>query len=426
MQIQQLVIAAQQAMQAGRMDDAARAWTQVLAASPQHAQALFFLGQHKMARQDAQAAAALFERAAAADPKAPIILLNLALAQRALGNLSAELGALERSLSIDPYYLPGLLAKADAVERAGNPREAARIFKDALSIAPPDEQLPPDLQAALQRARARVSENAEQLDQYLNAALSSVSVDADAPSDRFDRCKDALLGRKKIYVQQPTMLHYPELPAIQFYERQLFPWLAELEAATEEIRGELLALLGSQAEAFRPYVQNPASAPVNQWVELNHSRRWSAFFLWEDGQRNDAHCAQCPRTAALMETMPLAQVPGYAPAVFLSVLEPGTRIPPHTGVTNTRLIVHLPLVIPEANKCFFRVGNETREFQEGHAWVFDDTIEHEAWNDSDLPRAILIFDIWNPLLSEAERERVSAMMVAVKNYYRQADPHHSD
>jgi aspartyl/asparaginyl beta-hydroxylase (cupin superfamily) len=119
--------------------------------------------------------------------------------------------------------------------------------------------------------------------------------------------------------------------------------------------------------------------------------------------------------------MPSAQVPGYALAVFFSVLEPHTRIPAHTGVTNTRLIVHLPLLIPEKGKCFFRVGNETREFEEGQAWVFDDTIEHEAWNDSDRPRAILIFDIWNPLLSEAERERVSAMMVAIRNYYRQAD-----
>ncbi|HEY4113640.1 MAG TPA: aspartyl/asparaginyl beta-hydroxylase domain-containing protein [Rhizomicrobium sp.] len=421
MQIQQLVSAAQQAMQTGRMDDAARAWTAVLAASPQHAQALFFLGQHRLTRQDAEAAVALFERAANADPKAPIIPLNLALAQRAAGNVSGELIALERSLSIDPYYLPALLAKADAVERTGNPREAARIYKDALSIAPPDEQLAPDLRPAIDRARARVSENTDRLERHLNAALAALPAASDAGLDRFERCRDALLGRRKIYVQQPTMLHYPELPAIQFYERQFFPWLAELEASAGDVRDELVAVLGPQADEFRPYVQNPASAPLNQWAELNNSRRWSALFLWEDGTRNDEHCARCPRTAALMERMPSAQVPGYAPAVFFSVLEPHTRIPAHTGVTNTRLIVHLPLLIPEKGKCFFRVGNETREFEEGQAWVFDDTIEHEAWNDSDRPRAILIFDIWNPLLSEAERERVSAMMVAIRNYYRQAD-----
>ena len=90
---------------------------------------------------------------------------------------------------------------------------------------------------------------------------------------------------------------------------------------------------------------------------------------------------------------------------MFSVLQPATRIPPHTGVSNTRLVVHLPLIIPP--NCGFRVGNETREWRPGTAWVFDDTIEHEAWNDSDRPRTILIFDIWSPFLSAAERELVS-------------------
>jgi aspartyl/asparaginyl beta-hydroxylase (cupin superfamily) len=89
---------------------------------------------------------------------------------------------------------------------------------------------------------------------------------------------------------------------------------------------------------------------------------------------------------------------------MFSILEPRTRIPPHTGTSNVRLTVHLPLVVPPG--CGFRVGAETREWREGEAWAFDDTIEHEAWNDSDQPRAILIIDAWNPLLTEAEREFV--------------------
>jgi aspartate beta-hydroxylase len=89
------------------------------------------------------------------------------------------------------------------------------------------------------------------------------------------------------------------------------------------------------------------------------------------------------------------------------VLQPRTTIPPHTGSTNARITVHLPLVVPPG--CRFRVGGETREWREGEAWAFDDTIEHEAWNDSDSPRAILILDVWNPLLSEAERAVVRAI-----------------
>ena len=88
---------------------------------------------------------------------------------------------------------------------------------------------------------------------------------------------------------------------------------------------------------------------------------------------------------------------------------------PHTGVTNTRLTVHLPLIVPPG--CGFRVGATTREWLPGKAWVFDDTIQHEAWNLSDTPRAILIFDIWNPLLSAAERELVqTATEIHVRHY----------
>jgi aspartyl/asparaginyl beta-hydroxylase (cupin superfamily) len=86
---------------------------------------------------------------------------------------------------------------------------------------------------------------------------------------------------------------------------------------------------------------------------------------------------------------------------MFSILKPGAIIPPHTGVTNIRAVVHLPLVVP--SNCGFRVGAESREWREGVAWAFDDTIEHEAWNGSAQPRAILIADAWNPHLCEDER-----------------------
>jgi aspartate beta-hydroxylase len=101
--------------------------------------------------------------------------------------------------------------------------------------------------------------------------------------------------------------------------------------------------------------------------------------------------------------------------VLYSLLAPHTRIPPHTSSTNARLIVHLPLIVPGG--CRFRVGNETREWEEGKAWVFDDTIDHEAWNDSGHLRVILMIDVWNPYLTAAEREMVSVLLNEVRNYY---------
>ncbi len=76
--------------------------------------------------------------------------------------------------------------------------------------------------------------------------------------------------------------------------------------------------------------------------------------------------------------------------------------------------MHLPLIVPE--DCRFRVGNETREWKEGKAWVFDDTIDHEAWNDSDELRVIMMIDIWNPFLSPAERDMTREILNGVKDY----------
>jgi aspartyl/asparaginyl beta-hydroxylase (cupin superfamily) len=108
--------------------------------------------------------------------------------------------------------------------------------------------------------------------------------------------------------------------------------------------------------------------------------------------------------------LPQAEVDLRSPTAMFSVLQPKTRIPPHTGIANFRLVVHLPLVLPSG--CGFRVGGETREWRIGEAWVFDDTIEHAAWNDSDETRIILICDIWSPRLSPDERAAIRTVIAA--------------
>ena len=107
---------------------------------------------------------------------------------------------------------------------------------------------------------------------------------------------------------------------------------------------------------------------------------------------------------AALEAVPQTQLPRRAPTAFFSILRPHAHIPPHTGVTNSRTIIHLPLIVPPG--CELRVGGETRAWREGEALAFDDTIEHEAWNPSDEPRAVLIFDVWNPHLAPEERDAI--------------------
>jgi len=394
-----------------------RVWEQVHALAPAHPQALFHLGRYALHRKNPTRARDLFEQAANADPASPVLPLNLSYAFRDLGDAQREMDAIIRALTIDPYYFPALLAKGMLLERSGQVRKASRIYKDVLKIAPPEGEIPPEFQEPMRHARDVVRDNALALEQALNSRLGEVQHrHANENLDRFEECKDIALGKKKVFTQQPSMLLFPRLPAIQFYDDAQFPWLKDLEAVSGAIREELIAVMKEDAGGFQPYVSHPDGAPLEQWKELNKSPRWSTYFLWKDGTRMDDACARCPRTAAASEAIPvLDDTPNFGPTIMFSVLAPRTHIPPHSSVTNARLVVHLPLIVPEG--CRFRVGNETRDWREGKAWVFDDTFDHEAWNDSDEYRVILMIDVWNPHLTLAERELVSTLLNGMRDYY---------
>jgi aspartyl/asparaginyl beta-hydroxylase (cupin superfamily) len=292
------------------------------------------------------------------------------------------------------------------LERVAGPHAAAEVYRNALKIAPATPS--PPLAAAISRAEAVIAAASQDLEERIFRELETTAAACTAPARaRFEESVRIFSGRAKAYNSEPLLLHYPRLPAIPFYDRSHFPWLEELEAATDTIRGELEAALARDT-GFAPYIDYPPDAPVNQWAELNHSSRWSSYFLWRDGEPQAQACADCPQTAALMDRLPLARQPGFAPTVVFSALAPHTHIPPHTGSTNARLLVHLPLILPGPAR--FRVGNEVRSWRMGEAWAFDDTIEHEAWNDADALRVILIIDTWNPYLEPAERDLVSAML----------------
>ena len=365
-------------------------------------------------RRDGRAALALLDRLEPASLTVEIVL-DKVLALRLLGNLEAAVAAIDEALAIDPSNFLALLSKGALLERLGDAKKAAVVYKNALATAPPSDRLPPALTAQVLKAREVVRSHAAQMEAHLRASVADLRRGFQSEAlERFDESIGIFAGVTRPYVHEPLLLHYPRLPAIPFHDRSVFPWLETLEAATPIIQREYTAVVQANLDDFTPYIARPPGAPVNQWGELNHSRRWSSFYLWRDGVMQEGACAACPETAALLRELPMIDQPGFAPTAMFSVLDSRTHIPPHTGSVNTRLLVHLPLILPGPAR--FRVGAVTRQWRMGEAWVFDDTIEHEAWNDADSPRTILIFDIWNPLLSEAERVLVSALMSAGKAF----------
>lgn len=382
-----------------------RALERILAAEPNNPRALNSLGNFYLNSGRAAEAAQLLERAAAADPSAPPLWFNLSLAYRALKQDAKEFGALQNCLAADPYFVQALIHKAALFERQGDVKMAGRAYKDALDCAVHFPEQSPAMQKQLAHARSVVDGQQSALLDFLHQHLAQVAGNAlSSRPARFNESLEILAGKRKYQPQVPTFYAYPALPPIAFHERADFPWLEAVESDWQKMRGELQSALADSHE-FVPYVTHPEGTPLAQWHELNNNKKWSAYHLFKNGLAMTDHATKCPATMAALQHAPQPSISGNAPNAFFSHLLPHTHIPPHTGMTNTRLVVHLPLIVPE--KCQFRVGNHTRMWEEGRAWVFDDTIEHEARNDSNQSRIILIFDVWNPLL-EPEEQRLIA------------------
>jgi aspartyl/asparaginyl beta-hydroxylase (cupin superfamily) len=345
-----------------------------------------------------------FEAAAATGRGGAQIWLLLAIACRALQDRAAEEEALDRLLAIEPQAVRGLVMKADCRLGAGDERGAVYLYKNALRLAE-GQALPPADVAELRRAE----EVARRLDASFAAGLEESLVAHGFPpegrSPRFQQSLDVMAGRKQIYYQEPTGYYYPGLPQLQYYETADMAWVPAVEAATDAIREELRALLAEGLEGFRPYIRSEPHQPRNH--PLLDKKDWSALFLCENGKRFDEAIARCPKTWEAVQAAPQLWIERSSPTVMFSLLRPGTRIPAHSGVHNIRLTCHLPLIVPPS--CGFRVGNEVREWTEGKVLVFDDTIEHEAWNESGEDRVVLIFDICRPELSPREQQEVAAL-----------------
>lgn len=402
-QTAQLLAAAHAAQQRGDPATAARQLEQVLERDPGHPAALNSLGMQALARDDLPAAEDFFARAVEADPDAPSLWMNLATARRRRGNAEGERASLLHVLDLDRLHLVATIRLAELHERLDEQTQAAHRWSAVLAILQAMPERPRGLDEIAAHAEAYVAESSRAFGEVVDGGLEQARALVE-PADRrrFDVCIDTMLGRRRIYVNDCAGLRFPFLPADEFFDRSFFPWMPEIEAHTADIRNELEALLSGEPKGFEPYVAMEPGTPANKWSPLDRSLDWSAFYLWRYGERVDEACARCPVTAAALETLPLADMPRRAPTAFFSILRPRTRLPAHTGVSNARAIVHLPLIVPSG--CGFRVGGETREWRVGEAFAFDDTIEHEAWNDSDELRAVLIFDVWNPHLTPVERE----------------------
>lgn len=414
---------AQQLLRQGRVDEAERAFLAILDQDPQHLEALNVAGLIALRNGATPRALELLGRAAARNPADALSQHNLGLAQEAAGDLQAAIACQQRAVEAAPEFHVARLHLGRILEQAQQPAAAATQYARALHDAQAQgrwlnpDTTPAPLRATVEHAVLFVRDQRRAAFEQLFAPLR-----ARYGADSMQRVEQALHiyfnEEAPVYPdprQRPTFLYFPGLPTSPYLDRALFPWIPQLEAQTAAIRAELLQLLPSSRGRERVFTSEELEQ--ENLRGLDEPPSWNGYYFYRHGERRDDNCAACPVTAAALDALPLAHIRDHGPEVLFSVFTPGTHLLPHRGVTNTRLVSHLPLLVPD--DCALNVGGELHHWQEGRVVVFDDTYEHEAWNRSKKTRVVMIYDIWNPYLTEAERAAVTDLVAAIGDF-RQA------
>lgn len=416
---------AQQLLQQGRVTEAEHAFELILQKEPNNVPALNFMALAALRKDDIPSALEQIESALKADSANPLTLHNRGRILEAAQRYDEAAASQRKALQSAPNLHIARLHLGRALELSHKTDEAIVAYSRALQDAQQNGRwlnqatTPPAFQALIQHAVLQVRLGRRAAVEALLRPLT----------DEFGR--DSLRRVQagiRIYFnedtqqtadprQSPTFFHMPGVPASPYVSLELFPWIERLEASTTKIRGELYGLLEQSKGRERVFTSEELEAAHLRGMHQPPS--WNGYYFYRHGEPRLENHARCPETVAALHATSLCRIRGHGPEVLFSVFTPGTHLLPHRGVTNARLVAHLPLLVPE--DCALVVGGEEHRWHEGKVVVFDDTYEHEAWNRSDKIRIVLIFDVWSPFLSEAERAALTALFGNIGDFRQAVD-----
>lgn len=352
-------------------------------------------------------AAEILKAESAAAPENPMCWFGLAMACERLGDIDGADQALDRVLALDPKNVVALVLRADHHVLLQRPREANAYYRTAIFAAEGQPGLPKAAAEAVARARNYADAQTDAFRRHLLQGLEQYGYRRASAPERLNRTVDSLIGLASLegegaglFPQAPTVFKYAGLPYYEFADTLKFDWVKNLEDHTDIIELELNSAAQNR-EHFNPYLTRDPNVPSADYGDLQDSSDWTALYLVKNGVTDMQICERFPKTMALLQRLPLHRLDGKAPSLLFSRLTPGARIPPHHGMMNTRLICHLPIIVPGHGA--LRVGSQTREWRRGECLIFDDSIQHEAWNLSERERIVLLFEVWRPELSDDER-----------------------
>ncbi|XP_030204459.1 aspartyl/asparaginyl beta-hydroxylase isoform X18 [Gadus morhua] len=410
--------AAEKLRKKGKVEEALKSFEALVQRFPQSPRARYGKAQAEDDVAEKQRSNDLLQRAinsyreASELPSATPDLIRVTLKRRAerqqfLGRNRGALLTLERLVEVFPEDLGLKNDLGVAHLLIGDNKGAKRVYEEVLAVAPGDGF------ALVHYGFILKSENqiAESIP-YLKGGLESGAPGTDDGRFYFH------LGDALQRVGDDSAYHWYELGHqrghfASVWQRSLYnvdglqaqPWwtpqetgytdlVKALERGWKAIREEVLAVLDLKTGLFMPEEEN-----------LRERGEWGQYTLWQQGRKAGDACRSVPKTCSLLERFPEATNCKRGQIKF-SVMQPGTHVWPHTGPTNCRLRMHLGLVVPEKG-CRIRCTNQTREWEEGKVLIFDDSFEHEVWQEAASYRLILIVDVWHPALSAHQRQTLS-------------------
>jgi aspartyl/asparaginyl beta-hydroxylase (cupin superfamily) len=356
-----------------------------------------------MARGDVRQAASLLEIAAQRGRDAST-LFRLATVRRSLGDFPGAVTAAEAAVELAPRNFLMAMLLGSLREMTGARHAAERAYRAACAYAPLNLSFQPAIQKKLDSARRQVEMvqawRKRLLEWQPEGGLSGLAGDENRRVRQF---RSNILENLDAGPTAPPMFLFPGIQSERFFEPSDFSGVQELAQATDAVRDEFFGLIEDRLADFAGRLGGLHFAD-----DGGRPGKWSMIPLIRNGDVFDEFASRCPTTMRLAAGLNLPKLGHISPSLYFSILEPNSRIAPHIGITNARVIAHWPLIVPDG--CAFRVGGETREWQVGRPLVFDDMTTHEAWNDSDRIRVVLIADLWRPELSPLERVAVADLM----------------
>ncbi|XP_015000924.3 aspartyl/asparaginyl beta-hydroxylase isoform X35 [Macaca mulatta] len=347
-------------------------------------------------------------------PDVPADLLKLSLKRRSdrqqfLGHMRGSLLTLQRLVQLFPNDTSLKNDLGVGYLLIGDNDNAKKVYEEVLSVTPNDGFAKVHYGFIL-KAQNKIAESIP----YLKEGIESGDPGTDDGRFYF-HLGDAMqrVGNKEAYKWYE--LGHKRGHFASVWQRSLYnvnglkaqPWWTPKETGYTElvkslernwklIRDEGLAVMDKAKGLFLPEDEN-----------LREKGDWSQFTLWQQGRRNENACKGAPKTCTLLEKFP--ETTGCRRGqIKYSIMHPGTHVWPHTGPTNCRLRMHLGLVIPKEG-CKIRCANETKTWEEGKVLIFDDSFEHEVWQDASSFRLIFIVDVWHPELTPQQRRSLPAI-----------------